>query len=101
MIEDLQDALTAGDQGAFSTETISVQVWMNEDTEDRQQHCCRSFAFAVLRRSVAVLFSLRVGRPENLRLLMSVEGPSKEEDWGPAGLLGHEALFPQSTAAVL
>eukprot|EP00903_Cladosiphon_okamuranus_P010659 g10077.t1 len=26
VIEDLQDALTAGDQGAFSTETISVQV---------------------------------------------------------------------------
>lgn len=27
VIEDLQNALTAGDQGAFSTETISVQVW--------------------------------------------------------------------------
>lgn len=26
VIEDLQDALTSGDQGAFSTETISVQV---------------------------------------------------------------------------
>lgn len=32
VIEDLQDALTSGDQGAFSTETISVQVRGERDT---------------------------------------------------------------------